>query len=142
MVPGLPGAVPRQEFAGLGRCGAREETAGGEIVMPWTSEQIEKIPSVYRDFMLALKPVLDTRQSVLTIAAIPLGSVYDALLTRYDLTAEQFRQLADNLRKAGLIDEDRLGFLTPTDKGEGLIDALAGKEEAASNGVPPFPDLP
>src|SRR5690348_789 len=110
--------------------------------MPWTREQIEKIPEVYRDFMMALKPVIDTRQSVMTIAAIPLGSVYNALLTRYDFGPQQVRQIADNLKRAGLIEEDRLSFLTPTGKGEALIEAIAGTEETITNGVPPFPDLP
>ena len=107
--------------------------------MPWTREQIEKIPDVYRDFMIALKPIIDTRQSVMTIAALPLGSVYNALQTRYDYSPQQVRQIADNLRQAGLIEEDRLSFLTLTGKGEALIKALAGVEETRRMASPPSP---
>jgi hypothetical protein len=41
--------------------------------MSWTKAQIEQIPEVYRDFMLALKPVIDSRKcgAVLKITGIP-----------------------------------------------------------------------
>jgi len=107
----------------------------------WTKEQIEKIPEVYLDFMMALKPIIDTRRSVVAVSAVPLGSVYNSLLTRYPYSPQEVRQIADNLKKAELIREDSLTFLTPTVKGEALINELAGSEDSP-NGVPPFPDLP
>jgi hypothetical protein len=110
--------------------------------MSWTKEQIGTIPEVYRDFMLSLKPVIDTRQSVLRFEAVHIGSVYDALLARHEYTPQQCRQVADNLKEAGLVREDDHGFLTPTEKGETLIRALSANGETHPSEVPPLPALP
>ncbi|HTU93807.1 MAG TPA: hypothetical protein VMF69_27250 [Gemmataceae bacterium] len=109
--------------------------------MTWTPEQLEQIPEVYRDFMVVLKPVLDSKAPgrVLRINGIPFGMVYEALSNRYDYDIEQVRQLAHNLCREGWIEEDNLGFFTPTAKGEDLIRALSGSEDGVRKTVPPLP---
>lgn len=111
--------------------------------MTWTPEQIEQIPDVYRDFLLALKPVVDSRQpeAVLKVTGIPYGRIFEYMRTRYGLEAHEIREVSDTLRKRDLVDEDKLGFLIPTGPGEQLIDALAEEREEAPSRVPPFPDF-
>src|ERR1700704_1690883 len=105
--------------------------------MSWTPEQIEQIPEVYRDFMLVLKPIPDSGQHVLRSNGIPLSKVFNALRLKYQYEPEQVRTLADNLKKAGFIEEDDLGFFKPTGRGEALIGAIVGVQMS----VPALPDL-
>ena len=109
--------------------------------MTWTTEQIEQIPEVYRDFMLVLKAIPDSRRAVVQISGIPLGKVFNALAPKYGYAPEHTRALADRLRKAGLIEEDRLGFLWPTGKGEALIEAIAATPEPEWEPIE-IPELP
>jgi len=111
--------------------------------MTWTPEKLDTIPEVYRDFMMTLKPVLDSRDPrvVLRFTGIPFGQIYNGLTTRHDYEVEQVRELARNLEQAGFVQEDRLGFFTPTEAGEELIKAMAAEEEAGRARVPPFPKL-
>jgi hypothetical protein len=111
--------------------------------MTWTPEQLEQIPEVYRDFMTVLKPVLDSKAPgrVLKINGIHFGMLYEALSSRYDYDMEQVRQLAHNLRRDGWIEEDKLGFFTPTAKGEDLIRAISGSENGMRKTVPPLPSF-
>src|SRR4051794_18467259 len=103
--------------------------------MTWTAEQIEQIPEVYRDFMLVLKAIPDSRHSVLKISGIPLGRIYSALQMKYDYDFDRFRAIADTLRAQGFVEVDSLGFFKPTGEGEALIRAIAGMPA----GIPPFP---
>lgn len=109
--------------------------------MTWTSEQLGQIPEVYRDFMIALKPILDSKAPgrVLQIHGVHFGMVYEALSNKYGYDLEQVRELAHNLRRDGWIEEDHLGFFTPTAKGEDLIRALSGSENGEEKSVPPLP---
>lgn len=109
--------------------------------MPWTREQIEQIPEVYRDFMVTLWPIIRSRQDVLRINGIPLGRVLTALSTRYDYNPEQIRKIADNLEAGGWVAEDKFGFFTPTAKGETLIKQLMNDQEVSAVEVPPLPKL-
>src|SRR5436309_2245310 len=109
--------------------------------MQWSKEQLEKIPEVYQDFMLILRPVIDSRDAVLKISGIPLGQVFSALRTKYQYEPQEVRELAQNLREGGLINQDDLGFLTPTGKGEALIRAIAGNQEPVPSRVPELPPL-
>jgi hypothetical protein len=109
--------------------------------MSWTAEQIEKIPEAYRDFMIALKAVPDTRDEVLKINAIPLGRIFNFLRSKYAYEPEQVNALGENLRKAGFVDKDNLGFFWPTTKGEDLIEAISGQRRPLPATVPPLPDL-
>lgn len=111
--------------------------------MTWTAEQLQQIPEVYRDFMIILKPVLDSKAPgrVLRINAIHFNEVYAYLSNRYDYDVEQIRLVAHNLRRDGWIEEDRLGFFTPTAKGEDLIRALSGLENGMGKTIPPLPAL-
>ena len=108
--------------------------------MTWTPERLGQIPEVYRDFMTVLRPILETRdpRAVLKIEGIPFGTIYSALTTRYDYDADQVRELADNLKRGGYIEEDQFGFFTPTSKGEDLIRAVTGGEVLTQQ-VPPLP---
>jgi hypothetical protein len=109
--------------------------------MTWTLEQLDQIPEVYRDFLIVLKPVLDSKAPgiVLRINGIPFGMIYHALSNKHGYDVEQVRQVAQNLRRAGWIDEDQLGFFTPTATGEDLIRALSGTGSAVGQRVPPLP---
>jgi hypothetical protein len=110
--------------------------------MVWTHERILTIPEEYRDFMLTLKPILDSRRPgvILRTTAIPFGKIVGLLKSKYDYSSDEIRILADTLRQRGLVDEDTLGFFQPTGEGEAFITALIEQEqdEAASR-VPPFP---
>ncbi len=109
--------------------------------MTWTLEQLEQIPEVYRDFLIVLKPILDSKAPgvVLRINGIPFGMIYNALSNKHGYDVEQVRQVAQNLRRAGWIDEDKLGFFTPTAQGEDLIRTLSGTGGAVGQRVPPLP---
>ena len=109
--------------------------------MTWTVERLEQIPEVYRDFMLVLKPVVDSKVPgvVLRINGIHFGTIYETLSSRHGYDMEQVRQLAHNLRAAGWINEDNLGFFTPTATGETVIRALGGAGSAVKLRVPPLP---
>ena len=75
--------------------------------MSWTPGQIEQIPEVYRDFMLVLKPIPDSGHHVSQIDGIPLSKVFNALRLKYQYEPEQVRTLAENLKRAGFIEEDQ-----------------------------------
>lgn len=109
--------------------------------MVWTSEKIRQLPEVYRDFMLILKPVVDSRKpgTVLRITGIPFGMLVDYLSAKHEYNTEKVRRLADNLRRDNYVVEDTLGFFQPTGKGESLILALSGTD--AKDEVPPLPSL-
>jgi hypothetical protein len=111
--------------------------------MTWTKEKLTQFPEPYRDFMLMLKPVVDSRKpgTVLRITGIPFGRIYGALLEEYDYNPEQVQELADNLREARYIDMDALGFVVPTPQGEELIRAFAGVMDTRNGSVPPLPSF-
>ncbi len=110
--------------------------------MAWTKEQIDNVPEIYRDFMLALKPILDSRNEVFQISGIPLGRVYSGLSSKYAYGPRDVRQVADNLKEQGFIQEDQLGFLTLTGKGESFVKALVGEHNGKDGArVPPLPAL-
>ena len=111
--------------------------------MTWTLEKLETIPEVYRDFMMTLKPVIDTRapEAVLKITGVPFRMILDALSYRHDYDSGQVREVARNLERRRLVQVDALGFFTPTAEGEELIEALAGAAEAVEQRVPPLPDF-
>jgi hypothetical protein len=110
--------------------------------MAWTKEKLVQFPAPYRDFLLMLKPVVDSRNpgTVLRITGIPFGRIYGALFEEYDYGPEQVQELADNLRRARYIDMDSLGFVVPTLEGEALIGAFAGTDTGNGN-VPPLPSF-
>ncbi|MHB1425462.1 MAG: hypothetical protein ACYC3I_20025 [Gemmataceae bacterium] len=109
--------------------------------MTWTAEQLARIPEVYRDFMIVLKPVLDSKAPgrVLRINGIHFGMVYEALSNKHGFDIDQVRELACNLHRDGWIDVDNLEFFTPTARGEELIRALSGSENGVGKTVPPLP---
>jgi hypothetical protein len=111
--------------------------------MTWSSDQIHQIPEVYVDFLLALRAVIETRRGkrVLKVTAIPYGRIFEYLRTKHGLEPHEIREIADTLRERGFVEMDRLGFVTPTETGEELIDVLADEEQAAPSRVPPFPNF-
>lgn len=111
--------------------------------MTWTLEKLGTIPEVYRDFMMTLKPVIDTRapEAVLKITGIPFDMVYDKLSVRHGYEIEQIRQVAKSLRQRDLIREDERGVFTPTEEGERFIRALAKSRRSVPLWVPPLPDF-
>jgi hypothetical protein len=111
--------------------------------MVWTKEKLEQIPEVYRDFMMILKPVVDSQKpgTILRITGIPFNMIYGKLADRYSYNPDQVLQLAKNLNQQEYIIQDELGFYQPTGKGEQLIQALAGEKEISGDPVPALPDL-
>jgi hypothetical protein len=101
----------------------------------WTQQELDQIPRVYRDFLLALRPVLDFEDGPLKITGIPRGRI-QSLLTMKGHHFE-FDALASELEAADLVRHDRLGFYVPTAKGASLIRALFGPTEPAE--APPLP---
>ncbi len=111
--------------------------------MTWTPEKLQQIPEIYRDFMLTLKPVIDSRDHhvVLKINGIPFGMIFDFITSKHPLNVEQIHQLAHNLEVQDYIHRDELGFYTPTPKGEDLILALNGVDSEVASQVPPLPQF-
>lgn len=111
--------------------------------MTWTLEKLETIPEVYRDFMMILKPVIDTRapEAVLKITGVHFRTLYEMLFMGYDYEVTAVRQIAQILRQRGLINEDERGVFTPTDEGARLIVALAREGERVRQRVPPLPEI-
>lgn len=110
--------------------------------MNWTQEQLEQLPQVYRDFLMVLKPVVDSRapHAVLRITGIPFSRIYDALSNAYEYDADQVRGLADQLKQRELVTEDSLGFFAPTARGEALLLALTQQNGQAAQRVPSLPE--
>lgn len=117
--------------------------------MPWppTSEQFEKIPQVYRDFMLVLSAQNEMmkggrRESPanVTMNRIALGKVFNALRFRYQYEPQQIVALAENLQSAGYISFVSETDVAPTPRGEELADAILLDREARLT-VPPLPEL-
>lgn len=110
--------------------------------MRWTKAQLGTIPEVYRDFMAALGPVVYSFGSALETTAVPLSRVYTSLRLRHRYEPEQVMEIAENLKRKGLVLVDRNGFVEPTLKGISLIRKLIGIEEpAVTVAVPPLPDI-
>jgi hypothetical protein len=110
--------------------------------MALTKEQVERLPPVYRDFLLALASVVESKRegAVVRIAGVPFSHVFDAVNKLHGYDLPQVRQLADNLRVQNYITEDRFGFLSPTARGEEVIRALLPSVTEPVL-VPPLPDL-
>jgi hypothetical protein len=108
--------------------------------MSWTKEQIEKIPLIYQDTLLALEPILRSRESPLRINGIHASRLI-GLGERHGLTSEGMKQVLHNLESRSLIEIDKLGFVQPTANGEDLINAIQGSTAPPSEEVPPFPDF-
>jgi len=106
-----------------------------------TPDQIQQIPDVYRDYLRVMKVVPDSRSQVLQIGGIPAHQVYNALGQKYAYSPEQVRALTQNLKSANLIEEDNLGFLKPTAKGENLIEDIFGTTKPQMTPVPSLPDF-
>lgn len=115
--------------------------------MNLTPETLAKLPVEYRDFLLVLREIPETRGNVLQVTALHIGDVYSRLLRRYAFSPRpapfqpaKVRALADKLKERGLIEEDDYNFLKPTPIGEGLIEALVGLEPPPQVTVPDLPD--
>ncbi len=110
--------------------------------MEFTKEDVSQIPEPHRDFLQALWPIIDSRRTraVLRISGIPFSRLYGMLLERHGYEPSQARLVADDLKKAGLVEEDLHGFFTPTGRGEALL--LAIREVPVERGcVPVFPQI-
>jgi hypothetical protein len=109
--------------------------------MTLTADQVERIPEVYRDFMLTLKRIVDTRSKVLRIDGLQLGEILDYVDPTYRLGLAQVREVAENLKYDGWVEEDESGFFAPTPRGEELIAAIAARRGAIALRIPPLPKL-
>ena len=89
---------------------------------------------------MALKPVIDSRSQPFQIGGMPASKIFDASARKYGYDAQQFYAIAENLRKAKLIDLNKFGFYSPTARGEELIQeifrALFPGEPDPGDGVP------
>ena len=105
--------------------------------MSLTKEKIESLHPVYKDFMMALKPIMDSRAQPFQIRGFPTGQVYDASARKYGFDPHQFHEIAENLRREGLIERDRFGYYYPTGLGEHFIHVLTADQPDPSR-VPPL----
>jgi hypothetical protein len=74
------------------------------------------------------------------IGGVPFSRVYEAVNRTHDFDLPQVQELAHNLKSKGYIQEDKLGFLSPTALGEDVIRALVPTVSEPVV-VPPLPDL-
>lgn len=103
----------------------------------WTPDQIDRIPSVYKDFMLALREVVDSESRPIKVSGIPIGRIESALRALghpYDATA-----VAEKLEEKQLVSHNDFGFYQPTSLGKKLIQGIVGTRVPES--IPPFPDF-
>lgn len=110
------------------------------MIVEFTNEYVSKIPEPHRDFLLALWPIIETRQThaVLRISGMPFSRLYGVLLQRHGYEPFEARRVADDLKQEGLIEEDSHEFFTPTERGEALL--LAIRAVPVERGrVPVFP---
>jgi hypothetical protein len=110
--------------------------------MSWTKDKVNLIPEVYRDFLLALRPILDSQHEIVKINGVPLGQVFNALATKYDYDPRQIDALLQNLRARDLVDQDRLGFVLLRPRGEQLLRFLLTERSPEPVQVPQLPDFP
>jgi hypothetical protein len=110
--------------------------------MSLTKMQVERLPEVYRDFMLALAPVVESKRegSVMKIGGVPFNRVFEAVNRSHAYDLPQVRELAHNLKAKDYIQEDKFGFLSPTALGEDVIRVLIPSISEPVV-VPPLPDL-
>jgi hypothetical protein len=110
--------------------------------MALTKAQVEKLPDVYRDFLLSLAPVLESKRegAIMKIGGVPFSRVFEAVARLHGYDLPQVRELAHNLKSKGYIEEDKFGFLSPTELGEDVIRALVPSVSQPVI-VPPLPDL-
>ena len=110
--------------------------------MTWTAEKVRQIPQMYCDALLALKPIIDTRNAIVRIRAVPLRQIFNAVAFKHNLTLSQVKNLARNLAKEQLIRaEDDPDFYVLTEEGEDLVRAIAGEPVPEVEEIPPFPKL-
>jgi hypothetical protein len=111
--------------------------AEGEAAMALTDQNIKDLHPVYKDFMTALKPIIDSRTRPFQIRGLPASQIYDASARKYGFSPEQFYEIAENLRKQGYIEVDKFGLIYPTGSGEALIGQLLPDDRLPSS-VPPL----
>lgn len=114
--------------------------SGGVMIVEFTKDYVSKIPEPHRDFLLSLWPIIDSRRTgaVLRISGIPFSRLYGMLLQHHGYEPFEARQVADDLKLAGLVEEDKHQFFTPTGRGEALLLAMQGVP-GESGRVPVFP---
>lgn len=111
--------------------------------MTWTDKQLERIPEVYRDFLLALRPVVDSEDegAALNISGIPAGQVFHFLRLNHGYEPREIDELYRNLAQQQLVERDKWGFYYPTDKGKALIRRLVRDQAPMDSRVPALPEL-
>ena len=73
--------------------GISSRSPGGQIhESSRAPAQVEQIPEIYRDFMLILKSIPDTRHSVLQINGLQLGEIFTYLRRRHHYEPSQVRE--------------------------------------------------
>lgn len=96
---------------------------------------LEKLHPVYQDFLLMLRPLVDSARDPFEVTGIPLNQIAPVLRMRgHDY---EFRSIGDRLESGGLVKRDEFGFYQPTARGAELIRALSGP--SPDPGIPPLP---
>lgn len=104
--------------------------------MGTSSEKLVPIPVVYLTFMESLWPVLIPPGPQMLVSGIPFSQIYWRLHELHGYDTAQVRSLADNLVKAGLVREDKLGFFSPTEEGKRFLESA---RDSVTGAVPAFP---
>lgn len=92
---------------------------------------------VYRDFLLALREMVETEGRTLRVSGIPAGMISYALrMQGHPYNADE---IGRKLQEAELVVRDDAGFYLPTERGKRVIRELLGKREklAVPHLVPP-----
>ncbi len=108
--------------------------------MEFTKDYVSKIPEPHRDFLLSLWPIIDSKlkKSVFRISGFPFSRLYGVLRERHGYEPFEAVRVADDLKAAGLIEEDQDGFIKPTQQGEALLLVIQGVTRGSGR-VPAFP---
>ena len=107
-------------------------------------EYVEKLPQVYRDIMLVLKAIPDTRKSAVKITGMPLSHIVSRIKLSgqsYSYNTEDIEEMLRQLAVNQFVSQDKLGFYIPTASGEELIKTIYGKREPVQNRVPELPAI-
>jgi hypothetical protein len=111
--------------------------------MTISTEQIYKIPGEYLTFLQVLWAVVRSREdeSVPEVSGIPFWMIYRVVSERHGYSEHQVRQLAENLKSRGWIQEDKLGFFTPCGRGIEILQSLNPQTSTTTTAPPALPEF-
>jgi len=99
----------------------------------------EGLPEIYREILAAFPRLMPTRKAGYGLAYQSLDADFEGRGLRY--TMGELMLACEKLRERGFVEIKHGFFVSPTDLGEQLISAVAGREPAVPLTVPDLPVL-